>query len=296
MERTKNTFGSEGFTLVELLVVISIIAMLLAVLIPSLNKARDSARTIVCGANLKNYGVALHAYANSNSNKAPYAYYWLYSRETLSKPAGRGSGCDLHCRWHYDKDQPDGSLWPYLKDKNVHLCSNYRNFAMAGGAGLCPNKAKHYTGIPYNPTYSYAMNFWVGFNWQTYISLDSSTANKTMAEQEISMKLTNVKRTAKCFAFAEENLWMIQVALGDKWNYSGALLNDNSLWTNPVAGKYTDNIATYHKVSTAKRNEGFSNVVFVDGHVSTMKGKPEQEAYLDYGKPYDGHENLKPIW
>jgi prepilin-type processing-associated H-X9-DG protein len=141
------------------------------------------------------------------------------------------------------------------------------------------------------------MNFWLGFNWKTYMSLPSDKANDLMAQNEYSLKLTQVMRPGKCFAFAEENLWMIQIALGDKWNYSGAVLNDNSLWTNPIAGKYTDNIATYHKVAKSKRNEGFSNVVFIDGHVSTMKGKPEQEAYLDYGIPYKGHNTeVRSIW
>lgn len=55
-----------GFTLVELLVVISIIAVLLAVLIPSLNKARESARTLMCENNLKQLGTAWYSYAISN--------------------------------------------------------------------------------------------------------------------------------------------------------------------------------------------------------------------------------------
>ena len=54
-----------GFTLVELLVVISIIAILLAVLIPSLNKARELARRIVCGAHTRSMFLALNTYAQS---------------------------------------------------------------------------------------------------------------------------------------------------------------------------------------------------------------------------------------
>ncbi|HBG26796.1 MAG: hypothetical protein A2Y10_05450 [Planctomycetes bacterium GWF2_41_51] len=53
-----------GFTLVELLVVISIIAMLLAILIPSLNKARGSAQRVVCLNQLKTIGMNNILYAN----------------------------------------------------------------------------------------------------------------------------------------------------------------------------------------------------------------------------------------
>lgn len=60
-----------GFTLVELLVVISIIASLMAILLPALNKARDQAKKIVCGNILKQTGLSLASYAGSNKGKYP---------------------------------------------------------------------------------------------------------------------------------------------------------------------------------------------------------------------------------
>jgi prepilin-type N-terminal cleavage/methylation domain-containing protein/prepilin-type processing-associated H-X9-DG protein len=57
----------KGFTLVELLVVISIIAILLAILIPGLNKARGSAQRVVCLNQLKTIGMANMLYANDFS-------------------------------------------------------------------------------------------------------------------------------------------------------------------------------------------------------------------------------------
>ena len=56
-----------GFTLVELLVVISIIAILLAVLMPALNKARDQAKNIICRSYVKQWGMMLTMYANANN-------------------------------------------------------------------------------------------------------------------------------------------------------------------------------------------------------------------------------------
>jgi len=53
-----------GFTLIELLVVIAIIAMLLAILMPALNKVKKIAQRVVCGTNLKGMGNAMTVYAN----------------------------------------------------------------------------------------------------------------------------------------------------------------------------------------------------------------------------------------
>jgi len=54
----------KGFTLIELLVVIAIIAMLLAILMPALNKVKKIAQRVVCGTNLKGMGNAQTVYAN----------------------------------------------------------------------------------------------------------------------------------------------------------------------------------------------------------------------------------------
>lgn len=65
----------EGFTLIESLVVISIVALLIAILLPSLSKARDTASRIQCSSNLRQLGFSYHAYANANEEWFPLTHW-----------------------------------------------------------------------------------------------------------------------------------------------------------------------------------------------------------------------------
>ena len=62
----------KGFTLIELLVVIAIIALLVSILLPSLNRARELAKRAVCSANLHGLGQAFALYAGENSDSWPW--------------------------------------------------------------------------------------------------------------------------------------------------------------------------------------------------------------------------------
>jgi prepilin-type N-terminal cleavage/methylation domain-containing protein len=57
-----------GFTLIELLVVIAIIALLVSILLPSLNKARELAKAAVCSSQLKGLNLAISLYAEENDD------------------------------------------------------------------------------------------------------------------------------------------------------------------------------------------------------------------------------------
>ena len=65
----KNCSNGAGFTLIELLVVIAVISLLMAILVPSLQRVRKKAKAIVCQSNLRQWGVVFEMYTNENNNR-----------------------------------------------------------------------------------------------------------------------------------------------------------------------------------------------------------------------------------
>jgi prepilin-type N-terminal cleavage/methylation domain-containing protein/prepilin-type processing-associated H-X9-DG protein len=260
---------NKGFTLVELLVVIAIIALLMAVLLPALNRAREQARSIVCKSNLKNYGLAGTMYLQANDDKFPFSLTCIYSRATFT---------DEHpwqCRWHDAGVVPDGPLWPYLREK-VHCCPSFAGIAGIRGA----NHIGHISGIPIKPTFSYSMNgrLSAGDSIDRLDNPSNLIPNPNPGQMII---LGQVRHTSRVLFFAEENIWTIRSS--DKppgLNLSNAALNDMYFGTQKNGNG--DCIATFHKANDSKLNTGVSNVLFIDGHVSEEKAYDPQDSALGY--------------
>jgi prepilin-type N-terminal cleavage/methylation domain-containing protein/prepilin-type processing-associated H-X9-DG protein len=111
-------FLRRAFTLVELLVVIAIIGVLVALLLPAVQSAREAARRMRCKNNLKQLGLALHNYEGS-IRCFPPGVIWNSTTTTFTSPR-----LNFHCL-----------LFPYIEQNNVYGMIDLQNFAgSTGGA------------------------------------------------------------------------------------------------------------------------------------------------------------------
>ncbi len=108
-----------GFTLIELLVVISIISLLISILLPSLSRARDQAKSIHCLARLKEFGHALATYENVSDGLLPPAQ-WNPSDSELGAPTSPTQDVESAVEYGWAE-----ILFSYVYSEQVRLRESY---------------------------------------------------------------------------------------------------------------------------------------------------------------------------
>jgi prepilin-type processing-associated H-X9-DG protein/prepilin-type N-terminal cleavage/methylation domain-containing protein len=128
-----------GFTLVELLIVIAVIAVLMSILVPISHTAREQTRAVVCGSNLKQLSLALITYAQVNET-FPYGFDASTVGTVIPPPRYPGNPMyDLPGWWWFTSlagrltDKPDPKTIFWCPSRNIQdmgprvniLCGNY---------------------------------------------------------------------------------------------------------------------------------------------------------------------------
>jgi prepilin-type N-terminal cleavage/methylation domain-containing protein/prepilin-type processing-associated H-X9-DG protein len=259
-ERKPNSFGNynkEGFTLVELLVVISIIAILLAVLMPSLQKARGLARRIVCAGHQRSMFFTLTAYAQTY--------------EAFFPATGGGA------RW---LNFNTGATLNPVTDTSAYWAIAYVKYGATREMFRCA--AKKVNGEPTikmdteikrkSLDYSdYGLNGFIC--WKTRKN-SSGVDVIDMSEGKI-RKLTEFKRPTETIILHDhyEALMDFKPAdKGDAYYIPSYLTSDRR---NLLQWRYMeeifDPVRSKGCVNECWRHNHFSNILWLDGHVKTLK-------------------------
>ena len=266
-----------GFTLVELLVVIGIIALLISILLPSLNKARQQANSVKCLAGLKEIGTAMNMYWNDNKGFMPYAFY---SDRTKSWSELR--------YWHH-------FLAPYVGKKNIVVTNGdpLRNTDFPQVFSACPqfdrstvkpinfgwgsNDVRTQLGYGLSTQYAFKPGAPKPFVSTVWIEAAYDAPGMSWDVGYGPLKVTQVKdRNAKIMAGDAVNF----VLCADGWSTSGMSLDPN---------RGRDRIPQF---ADPKRHGGkkYANYVFFDGHAESMGMREATKALIE---PYGAWEPVK---
>jgi len=122
----------EGFTLIELLVVIAIIAVLMAILMPALNRVKEQGKRATCLSNLKQLTLAWIMYADENDDNlvnGDSGEYSIHAKETPWVLSDWGSNMTERTKIEAIKK---GALWPYSKELRLYKCPTVNKIVRSG--------------------------------------------------------------------------------------------------------------------------------------------------------------------
>ncbi len=131
------TMKKNAFTLIELLVVIAIIALLLSIVLPSLSKAKDKAKNVICRTHVKGIGVAILLYLDDNESRAfnnrnTNGHLWYDDKGDVITPDNAGWWPDAYWAVGYGAYTSDEKVFScpsfVLKDVGALMYSNRSNY------------------------------------------------------------------------------------------------------------------------------------------------------------------------
>lgn len=204
----------KAFTLIELLVVIAIIGLLLAIVIPSLRKAKSYAKKTICRSNLRQIGTAIGAYETDFTFNFRENEKWYFGNGTGDLPYEDQS--------HYAKDIMDNHMLP---DRRVFFCpgvrnvsdeKNYRyNEAVAGNTQYY-SVASTEELMRRDSSFTDRPAFWSTYAWLWKKDADNPNAN--YASTDISNASSGVLLTD-----VPNSFWALAMAIG---NTDGTMLSN----------------------------------------------------------------------
>jgi prepilin-type N-terminal cleavage/methylation domain-containing protein/prepilin-type processing-associated H-X9-DG protein len=230
----------KGFTLVELLVVIAVIAVLMGILMPALNKARESGRKVVCQSNLRQIGMAHLLYAEDNRYKIVAAIH----AET--------------------REMWIATLEPYYKETTIKLCPSAKK-TPPGTTGIGTSNNTQIDGqwAQIDSTDGTCDQSW----WSQALNGDMHRSSYGMNgfAQAAEGDIWGQDKALFWGRSIEKNAHEIPLVAGDAWRAGYPKSPKGAFSSTP--GAYTDHIGRY----IFKRHGYKNNIVLLDGHVENKK-------------------------